>query len=57
MLRDGQEYVDAGAEYYEKQIRTGRCARPSAGRRNWAISWCLSPMHHGSEAAELDSFS
>ena len=23
-------------------IRTGRCARPSAGRRNWAISWCLS---------------
>ena len=25
-------------------IKTGRCARPSGGRRNWAISWCLSPM-------------
>ena len=24
-------------------IRTGRCTRPIAGRRNWAISWCLSP--------------
>ena len=23
---------------------TGRCARPSGGQHNWAISWCLSPM-------------
>ena len=25
-------------------IRSGRCARPSVGRRNWATSWCLYPM-------------
>ena len=25
-------------------ISSGRCARPSVGRRNWATSWCLYPM-------------
>ena len=44
-------------------IRTGRCARPSAGRRNWAISWCLSPMLQlqacttDQRPRQLDSFS
>ena len=28
----------------EVNISSGRCARPSAGRRNWATSWCLYPM-------------
>ena len=44
-------------------IRTGRCARPSAGRRNWAISWCLSRMLQlrasttDQRPRQLDSFS
>ena len=44
-------------------IRTGRCARRSAERPNWAISWCLSPMLQfracttDQRARQLDSFS
>ena len=63
MLRDGQEYVDAGRSTTRSSIRTGRCARPSAGRRNWAISWCLSPMLQlracttDQRPRQLDSFS
>ena len=47
MLRYGQEYVDAGAEYYERttndSISSGRCARPSAGRHNWTTNWRQCP--------------
>ena len=42
MLWYGQEYVDAGAEYYERQYQ--HRALPGAGRRNWATGWCPYPM-------------
>ena len=41
MLRYGQEYVAAGAEYYETHISSGRYAPPSAERPDWATNWCL----------------
>ena len=44
MLRYGQEYVDAGAEYYERQYQQRACAPPSDGRRNWATNWYQCPM-------------
>ncbi len=57
MLRDGQEYVDAGAEYYEKQYQD-RALR-AAKRRAAQLGYQLVPLpdapasglHHGSEAA------
>ena len=59
MLRDGQEYVDAGAEYYEKQYQD-RALR-AAKRRAAQLDYQLVPLpdapasgpgpHHGSEAA------
>ena len=57
MLRDGQEYVDAGAEYYEKQYQD-RALR-AAKRRAAQLGYQLAPLpdapasglHHGSEAA------
>ena len=44
MLRYGQEYVDAGAEYYESQYqhRALRAAKRRAAQ--WATNWCLYPM-------------
>ena len=57
MLRDGEEYVDAGAEYYEKQYQD-RALR-AAKRRAAQLGYQLVPLpdapasglHHGSEAA------
>ena len=57
MLRYGQEYVDAGAEYYEKQYQD-RALR-AAKRRATQLGYQLVPLpdapasrlHHGSEAA------
>ena len=57
MLRDGQEYVDAGAEYYEKQYQD-RALR-AAKRRAAQLGYQLVPLpdapasglHHGSAAA------
>ena len=58
MLRYGQEYLDAGAEYYERRYQQRGVARGKArGRRNWANQ--LLPMYdaqpsglpHGPEAA------
>ena len=57
MLRYGQEYVDAGAEYYEKQYQD-RALR-AAKRRAAQLGYQLVPLpdaqasglHHGSEAA------
>ena len=49
MLRYGQEYVDAGAEHYERQYQqralraAKRCAPPSVGRPNWATNWYQCP--------------
>ena len=40
MLRYGQQYVDAGAEYYESQYRHRALRAENSGRRNWATSWC-----------------
>ena len=44
MLRHGQEYVDAGAEYYESQYQQRALRAAKVGRRNWATSWCPCPM-------------
>ena len=57
MLRDGQEYADAGAEYYEQQYQD-RALR-AAKRRAAQLGYQLVPLpdapasglHHGSEAA------
>ena len=57
MLRYGQEYVDAGAAYYEKQYQD-RALR-AAKRRATQLGYQLVPLpdaqasrlHHGSEAA------
>ena len=57
MLRDGEEYVDAGAEYYEKQYQD-RALR-AAKRRAAQLDYQLVPLpdapasglYHGSEAA------
>ena len=38
MLRYGQEYVDAGAHYYESQYR--HRALQNRGQRNWDMRWC-----------------
>ena len=43
MLRNGQEYVDAGAKYYERQYQQRALRRPSVGRHNWATNWCQCP--------------
>ena len=57
MLRDGQEYVDAGAEYYEKQYqdRALRAAKRRAAQLGYALvplpDAPASGLHHGSEAA------
>ena len=44
MLRYGQEYVDAGAEYYERQYqqRALRAAKRRAAQLGYQL--CLSPM-------------
>ena len=57
MLRYGQEYVDAGAEYYERQYQQ----RALRAAKRWAaqLGYQLLPMSdaqasglpHGSEAA------
>ena len=45
MLRYGQDYVDAGAEYYERvNINNGRCALQNSEHPNWATSWCPCQM-------------
>ena len=45
MLRYGQQYADAGAEYYEAHYHGRlRCGRQKEGRRDWATSWCPHPM-------------
>ena len=57
MLRYGQEYVDAGAEYYERQYQQ-RALRAAKGRAA-QLGYQLVPMFdaqpsglpHGSEAA------
>ena len=57
MLRYGQEYVDAGAEYYEKQYQ--QHALRAAKRRAAQLGYQLVPLpyapasglHHGTEAA------
>ena len=45
MLRYGQEYVDAGAEYYERQYQ--RRALRAAKRRAAQLGYQLVPMSHG----------
>ena len=63
MLRDGQEYVDAGAEYYEKQYQDRALRAAKRRAAHWAISWCLSPMLQlracttDQRPRQLDSFS
>ena len=57
MIRYGQEYMDAGAEYYEKQFQ--QRALRTAQRRAAQLGYQLVPMSdaqpfglpHGSEAA------
>ncbi len=44
MLRHGQTYADAGAEYSKRNIVKGRCPPPSGGQRNWATSLSRHPM-------------
>ena len=44
MLRYGQEYVDAGAEYYENQYQQRALRTPSVGRHSWATNWHQCPM-------------
>ena len=57
MLRDGEEYVDAGAEYYEKQYqdRALRVAKRRAAQLGYQLvplpDAPASGLHHGSEAA------
>ena len=45
MLRHGQEYVDAGAEYYETQYQ--QRALRAAKRRAAQLGYQLVPMSHG----------
>ena len=40
MLRYGQEYVDAGSEYYRASIASGPSVRPSDEPHDWATPWC-----------------
>ncbi len=57
MLRDGQEYVDAGAEYYEKQYqdRALRAAKRRAAQLGYQLvplpDAPVSGLYHGSEGA------
>ena len=48
MLRYGQQYVDAGAEYYESQYHeralNERCGQQKGGRRSWATNWSRYPI-------------
>ncbi len=44
MLRYGEDYVDVGAEYYERQYNSGRYALLSVEWHNWATGWCPRPM-------------
>ncbi len=48
MLRYGQQYVDAGAEYYESQYHERalkeRCGQQKGGRRSWATNWSRYPI-------------
>ena len=46
MLRYGQEYVEPVRNTTRDSISSGRCVRQSAGRHNWATSWCPSPMRN-----------
>ena len=56
MLRYGQEYVDAGAEYYESQYQQRALRAAKRRRRNWATQLVPMPdaqpsdLPHGSEA-------
>ena len=45
MLRHGQAYVDAGAEYYESQYQ--QRALRAAKRRAAQLGYQLVPMSHG----------
>ena len=44
MLRYGQDYVDAGAEYYESQYQQRALRAAKRGRPNSATNWCPCPM-------------
>ena len=50
MLRHGQNYVDQGAEYYEKQYR--QRAFRAAQRRAAQLGYNLIPVSGGSGQAE-----
>ena len=55
MPRRGQEYVDAGAEYYETQYqqRALRTAQRRAARRGAATTWCRCPTPAATPSTHL----